>query len=296
MKDAFSGFHPFINLLFFSLTLAFAMTLTHPACLAASLACSLAYSIYLNRGKAIRFSLVFLLPMLLVTALLNPLFNHRGVTILTYLWNGNPLTLESIAYGAVSAVILISSISWFSCVNAVMTGDKLIYLFGRVIPSFSLVLSMSLRLAPRFKAQAKVISGAMKGAGLGVANGGPLRRIRNGVGIISILVTWALENAVETADSMKSRGYGLPGRTAFSIYRFDRRDLAALCFLLFCGGYVVLGAFTGGLYYRYFPSIKGGPGGPWPISVRIVYFTMCFSPIAFNLWEDRKWKALESRA
>ena len=33
--------------------------------------------------------------------------------------------------------------------------------------------------------------------------------------ILSIMVTWCLENAIETADSMKSRGCGLPGRSAF---------------------------------------------------------------------------------
>ncbi len=46
---------------------------------------------------------------------------------------------------------------------------------------------------------------------------------------MSILVTWALENAIDTADSMKDRGYVLPGRTAFSIYRFDRRDKERCC-------------------------------------------------------------------
>ena len=34
------------------------------------------------------------------------------------------------------------------------------------------------------------------------------------------------ENFVESAMSMKCRGYSLKGRTAFSIYRFDNRDRA----------------------------------------------------------------------
>ena len=55
--------------------------------------------------------------------------------------------------------------------------------------------------------------------------------------------TWSLENAIETADSMKSRGYGLPGRTAFSIFRFDRRDKLALPVLLGCVFYILLGAW-----------------------------------------------------
>ena len=44
-------------------------------------------------------SLRVALPVLLLAALVNPAFNHAGVTILIYLPSGNPLTLESILYG-----------------------------------------------------------------------------------------------------------------------------------------------------------------------------------------------------
>lgn len=60
--------------------------------------------------------------------------------------------------------------------------------------------------------------------GMDVSNGKWFKKVRYALNMVSILVTWALENAIETADSMKSRGYGLKGRTAFSIYRFNRRD------------------------------------------------------------------------
>jgi energy-coupling factor transport system permease protein len=46
----------------------------------------------------------------------------------------NPLTLESIFYGLAAAVMLAAVVLWFGCYNEVMTSDKFIYLFGRVIP------------------------------------------------------------------------------------------------------------------------------------------------------------------
>jgi energy-coupling factor transport system permease protein len=46
--------------------------------------------------------------------------------------------------------MLAAVISWFSCYNAVMTSDKFVYLFGRVIPALSLILSMTLRFVPKF--------------------------------------------------------------------------------------------------------------------------------------------------
>ena len=295
MKDAFAGYHPIVNFLFFVSVLTFSMVFTHPVCLAVSLVCALTYSGYLNREKALSFNLKFMLPMLIVTALINPAFNHEGATILLYLRNGNPLTMESIIYGITAAIMLITMISWFSCFNKVFTSDKFIYLFGRVIPSLSLILSMTLRLVPHFKAQMKVISSAQKYIGRNVSNGNIIRKARHGLRILSILITWALENAIETADSMKSRGYGLPGRTAFSIYHFSMRDRAALAFIIACTGYIITGASLGGLYFRYFPTIKGNGVGFYSVSLYSVYLALCLSPLAINLWEDKKWIAIESK-
>jgi energy-coupling factor transport system permease protein len=289
MEDSFSGFHPIINFTYFTCVILFSMILIHPLCLGLSLCCAFVYSINLNGRKAIRFNFIFLLPMLLVMALVNPAFNHEGETILAYLRNGNPLTLESILYGVAAAAMIAAVIAWFSCYNTVMTSDKFIYLFGRVIPASSLILSMALRFVPRFREQIKVISAAQKCVGRDVSNGSVPQRIRHGITILSIMVTWALENAIETADSMKSRGYGLPGRTAFSIFRFDSRDKKALAFLLGTGAYVVAGIFAGGLYFRYFPSVKGS-FTPYTWSVILAYLTLALMPVAVNLWYDHKWK------
>lgn len=164
-RDTFSGYHPAINFLYFGLVLLFSMCFMHPASRAISLCCSLAYSINLNGGKAVRFSLRYLLPMMAVAMLVDPAFNHEGATILAYLPSGNPLTLESIVYGLSAAAMMASVILWFSCYNAVMTSDKFVYLFGRVIPALSLVLSMALRFAPKFKAQLHTVSEAQRCVG-----------------------------------------------------------------------------------------------------------------------------------
>jgi energy-coupling factor transport system permease protein len=292
--DTFSGYHPLVNFLYFTLVLVFSMVFTHPVCLCISLVCSVVYAINLNGRKAARFSLLALLPMFLFAALINPAFSHAGATILTYLPSGNPLTLESILYGLATAAMLASVISWFSCYNAVMTSDKFVYLFGRVIPSMSLLLSMTLRFVPRFKAQIKVVSNAQKCVGRDVSSGGILLRTKNGLTILSIMVTWALENAIDTADSMRSRGYGLLGRTAFSIYRFDKRDRVALIFLLTCGVCIILGAALGNLTWRYYPTTKGVGFTAGPICVYLVYLALCLTPVVINLTEDRKWRALQS--
>ena len=292
-RDSFSSYHPIINFLYFALVLVFTMFFMHPVSLIISLVSAFTYAVYLSGSKTIRFSLMYLLPMMLMAALINPAFNHEGATILLYLPTGNPLTLESIVYGLASAVMLASVITWFSCYTAVMTSDKFVYLFGRIIPALSLILSMTLRFVPKFKAQLHVVSEAQRCVGRDTVNGALLQRLKNAITILSIMVTWSLENAIETANSMKSRGYGLPGRTAFSIYRFDDRDKAALCWLCFCGFYIFAGWMAGGLSWQYYPIIKGTLAGPFPISFQLVYLALCLTPVILNRMEDRKWKHLQ---
>lgn len=288
-RDTFSSYHPLINFLYFGLVLVFSMFFMHPVSLTISLACAIAYNVYLNGRKAVRFQLLYMLPMMLLAAIVNPAFNHEGATLLCYLPTGNPLTLESILYGVAAAMMLAAVITWFSCYNAVMTSDKFVYLFGRVIPALSLVLSMTLRFVPKFKAQFQVVSEAQHCVGRDTSTGSVLQRLKNAVTILSIMVTWSLENAIETADSMKSRGYGLPGRTAFSIYRFDDRDRAALLWLGFCGFYILAGWMAGGLDWRYYPTMKGAAMTPLAVSFQLVYLALCLTPVILNRLADRKW-------
>ena len=293
-RDTFSAYHPLVNFLYFLLVLVFGMCFMHPVCLVISQGSATAYNLYLKGRKGLLFSLRFLLPMMFLAAILNPAFNHEGVTILAYTPNDNPITLESLVYGVASAVMLVSVVQWFSCYNEVMTSDKFVYLFGRIIPALSLVLSMTLRFVPRFTAQLKTVRTAQRCIGRDVSDGGLLQRVKHGVTILSILVTWSLENAIETADSMKSRGYGLPGRTAFSIYRFDSRDKYALLWLGFCLWFILFGWIGGGLNFRYYPSLKGIPLTPFTLGFFLVYLALCLTPLILNGREDVKWKRLRS--
>lgn len=294
-KDAFSGYHPLVNFLYFGLVIGFSMFFMHPVCLFISLFGSVAYHINLNGNGSFRFFIRYALPVMLLTALVNPAFNHRGMVILCYLPTGNPLTLESILYGIAAAVMLVSVLLWFSCCTAVMTSDKFIYLFGRVIPSLSLVLSMTLRFVPKFRAQFACVKEAQAGMGNDTSNGSLLKRLKAAAACFSIMVTWSLENAIETADSMKSRGYGLQGRTAFSVYTFTERDKAVLLWLAFCGLYLLSGSLSGGLYWRYFPNIKGELTAPLTISFEVVYFLLCLTPVMINGREEKQWKSLQSK-
>jgi ABC-type cobalt transport system, permease component CbiQ and related transporters len=294
-QNGFAGYHPLINFIYFTTMLLFGMLFLHPVMQIIALVSASVYAILLRGRDAVRFQLLFMLPLLLAAALLNPAFNHAGVTILFYLKSGNPVTLESILYGISSAGMFVTVLVWFSCYNAVMTSDKFIYLFGRLIPALSLILSMVLRFVPRYQNQIKRISYAQRSIGKDVTQGSLLRRARNGLTILSIMTTWALENAIETADSMKSRGYGLPGRTSYSLYRFDNRDKGFMAIMLCLIAVVILGEVNGENTMRFFPSIKIAEVTPFSILVYAAYLGLCMLPVIQHMMEAIKWRSITSR-
>ena len=294
MRDFFSDYHPFINFLYFALVIGFSLVLAHPLAQGIALVCAIAYSVSATGKKSVLFLLRYCLPMVLLTAFINPAFNHEGTTTLLYFSNGNPLTLESILYGFSAGTMLVTLLLWFASFNRVMTSDKFIYLFGKVIPALSLVLSMSLRFVPKFKTQMATVAETQRSIGRDVSSGSLWSRTKTAIVIFSIMITWALENAIETADSMKSRGYGLKGRSAVSIYRFDERDKYTCIWFSFCGAFLLVGTMRMAFGFRYFPNIRYAPLDMTTIPFYGVYFALCITPVILNWKEERKWKTLIS--
>lgn len=292
MKDTFAAYHPLINFLYFVIVIGCTMFVMHPVFLGIACVSGMVYYVYLKKKKAVKTMVFMMLPVFVVSAAVNPLFNHQGVTLLTYLGTGNPLTLESIVYGAASGVMLVSVLNWFSCYQSVMTSDKFIYLFGKIIPAASLILSMVLRFVPKFKNQIEKVSDAQKCIGRDVSDGTVLKRAKNGMKILSIMTTWALENSVETADSMRARGYGLRGRTNFSIYRFDSRDKRALAAIVLAFTVIVSGIVSKDIYAFYFPEFQINELTWGNLAVYVCYGFLCMFPVIVNVLEDIKWHYL----
>lgn len=291
-RDAFSQFHPAVNLCVFAAAIGLTMFLMQPVFLAVSLICGCAYLGYLQGGRGLARQMAYLLPVLLFTAVLNPLFNHEGVTVLFYLQNDNPVTLEAMCFGLASAVLMGSSIVWFSCFNAVFTTDKIVYLFGRAIPSLSLLISMTLRFVPRFKEYLQATMQVQK------SMSPPKTRrdtLKQALTAFSATVSWAMEQSIVTADSMKSRGYGSRRRTAYAIYRFESRDgIALLVLAALCVG-TVLPWLLGQVQWTFYPAMTGKLFGFGQLLSYLSFAGICLMPLTIDLTEDCKWNLLRSR-
>ena len=72
---------------------------------------------------------------------------------------------------------------------------------------------------------------------------------------MSVLVSWSLEDSLETSMIMETRGYGVQRRTSFHLYRWRTRDVVWLAGLLFLAMAVFLQMSGGFADCVYFPEI-----------------------------------------
>lgn len=229
----FDSYHPMINLIYFTAVILCTVCFNHPVFLGISFACAFLYSVKLNGWKSIVLNLCLVVLAAAYTAWY-AYYHHFGVTNLRANFIGNQITLEAVVYGFVRGMTAATVVVWLSCIFRLITADKVVYLFGRISPKLSLFLSILLRSIPRIGVRAGKIERSREGIGRGIGQGNIFQRFRNLCALISILITWTLENFVESAVSMKSRGYSLRGRTAFSIYRFDNRDRGLVIAFFWC--------------------------------------------------------------
>ena len=230
--------------------------------------------------------------MLAVLPLLNMLVSHRGATVLLVV-NHNPVTLESLVYGILSAMLLVSALYWFRSFSQIMTSDRILYLLGRISPRLALVVSMALRFIPLFGRQAKKIDNAQRVMGL-YKEDNIVDTVKGKLTVFSILVTWGLENGITTADSMTARGYGTARRTSFSLFRFRRSDGILTAVTLMLLGGCIAGIARGGADFSCYPEISDVPCGAGSLMVYICYGIMAMLPTIIEAEVKIRWHSLKS--
>lgn len=325
--DAFSTHHPAVTLVFFAGVIVLCVLVQQPALQAVGFAGGAVYYLCLRGRDAWRLLLGLMVAFVVLTAI-NPLFNTLGDTVLFAYLGGRPYTLEALAYGASTACMFASVMVWFACYARVMSTDKFTYLFGNRAPALTLVLTMTLRLVPAYGRKARQISTARRCAGLSMGAGSLRRRARDGASLLSALTTWALEGAVTTADSMRSRGYGTAAgregregregrdfstarptaaslemtvegavpagmtgkRPRYARYRFGTRDALLLAIMLVCIAVTCTAFATGALAVTYVPAIDVPALPPLGVAALIALAVLVLVPSAIDAREAIAWR------
>lgn len=292
MRRAFTDVHPAVQFGFFTAVMLFTMLIQQPVIVITSLLCSLIYGFYVGGRSSRRSFLRLILPSSFLVCIINPLFNHAGITILFYLPDGNPFTLESVIYGLVSGSMFSAVMLWCLCLRFTMTSDRIIFLFGRAAPKLGLLLSMIIRFIPQFTSQFRCVRSSQRCLGKDINQGNIFRRTSNFVRILSSVIGWSMEHSLITADSMKSRGYGLGRRTSYTIFRFERRDLFLLSFTLLLSALVIFGFINSLGEFCYFPAVSQIGVSFVDIFTYVAFALLCVFPGIMDLKEGKKWTAI----
>lgn len=286
-KKYFNSLHPFVSFFYFVSVLALTMTCMHPVMTGLSLLGAVLFAAQLEGWGRVVATGRFVLPIFLLIAIANPLFNHRGVTLLFTLF-GQWITLEALIYGIVSAASLAAIIYWFVCYQAVMTSDKFLFLFGKAAPNTALLITMTLGLIPRLQERSRQIQETQEMLYPDAKR--LLPRLRAAMRNLSALLTWSMENAIQTADSMKARGYGVLRRTTFHLFVFDTRDAFVFGLLLSLTMVCTLARAFGHGAMEYYPRMNAILTGPSGWMLYTVFGILVFFPTLLEIKEARKWR------
>lgn len=300
-QNVLATYHPVICLLYYVIVLTTTMFTTNPIVRGISLFGALvACLLTIDRNRLVK-NIRLAIGVCLVSAISNFLLVHSGKTEL-FNWSvelfgkafNYSFTWEALFYGFSFGIMMAAVLLWFQTINEVLSSDKIVFLFGRWAPKIALVISMVMRFIPLFQKQLLTIQSAQKGLGVTVTDN-KKQQMLHGKDTFNSLLSWALENAIDTSDSMNARGFGLKNRTNFTIYQFRRRDIWFLS--------LVIGLMMATLYFinnqtfsfYYYPRLRQMVE---PIEGAIGYLTislLMLVPLLVELKERVKWHYLKSK-
>lgn len=282
--DRFSKFHPAVCLLFFIFVIAVTIVFINPVYSASSLLCALLYSLRLLGARRTAAQLKFSVPIIILAALFNMLFCRYGQTVL-FTVAGIGFSLEPLVYGACIGVMLCAVIVWFSAYSQIITSEKFTALFGRFAPNIVLTFSTALRFLPLMVKTAADLKEAQQGIGNETTG------LKNTIHRFSALVSISLEQSIETAQTMRARGFK-KGVRRYSPYKFRTADAVFIVLSALLCVVQVLAMVRGAFDFEYYDYLRLSDVS---IPVLILWLALCLMPLATDLSEDIRWRLLKSK-
>lgn len=288
-----SRYNPAVILLYFMSNILITMITKNPVFIIISFMSIVIYSFLIKFPKSIGKYIILTLIILLLSSITNPIFNPMGDTILFKIGKRS-FSLEAISYGLIASLMIISVVLWFRNYNLLMTGDKFLYLFAKYLPRLALVISMTLKSIPELLEKAKDLDDAQKVIGI-YAKKGLVKKMKNRFLILGSLFSYSIENSLQTASSMKARGYGLKGKTSFTFYKFRFRDLLMVILILFLTIFVLINSSNILLNYVYYPKLDLIAMDLTSLISYGLYFILANFATILHIKEKIKWHYLKSK-
>lgn len=288
--------HPAVGFFYIAAVLVITMITMNPYLLAISCITSIIVMGYLKGFSELRKNIVPDISVIIFTVGIQPVFSGSGKTVLYYV-NDRAVYLEGYIYGLVIALLLITVFNWCTVMRILMDSEKWMYLIGRLSPTLAMMITMILRFIPLMRQRYRVIHEGQ--VGMGRYNNpyskkknvlytfmGFIEKIRHRIKEISILISWSLENSIETSESMESRGYGLKGRTSYHRYILKKTDIIQMILIAGAFAYVLVPVLLRQFRAYYLPRVYIERVSVWHVIVMVVYIVLAVFPVVFYKKSD----------
>jgi energy-coupling factor transport system permease protein len=281
----FRSLHPIVILVYYAGGITFGMLLFHPLVLLAGWGAAVIVNLHMDEGREWRKWSPPMLTGVILIMLMNPILSHRGRTVLYYLGD-IPITLESVVYGVTLAISMLNLLTFFVTYRLVMTEQKFLFLFTRVSPKAALIAMMAMGLVPRLRRRMQELILIQRTRGVTVTEGSLAHRARSGARLVGTLLSWTLEDALQTADSMQARGYGTGARSSYLGFRFRMRDGLTLAGFAGCAALLISAWWSGHGFMVIYPRLGSFALSLGDVLALAAYILYLLLPLGWE-WRDR---------
>lgn len=257
----FEQSHPSVIFTYFLTLLILCGFMNHP--LFTSILTIIQFCLYYKHTHKIKSTFAYI-GLLMIVCITNPLFVHRGDTILFQIKEFT-LTKEALLYGFFYGAILVDMVLIFALFSLYFKREHWVFLFGNVLPKTGILFSMVLSFIPRFRKHAKELHTVQKH----LFKEKPLKE---GLKVFSMETSWAFESSVTQLDSMNARGFGSTKRTHFHLFTFSWTDAIHLIEIIvaFIALMIIIRRYYSHFYF--YPFII------WtPFTVKDLLFSLIFA-------------------
>lgn len=261
MTRGFRSFHPFLLLVYYIVVIVGIMLQQHPVFLIIGFIVILMTILILNEMEELRKWSRMIIFLSLFVFILTPVFNRNGEIVVFEVFS-REFYLEAIVQGMMIAITLSGILALFTTFNSVITSEKILYLFSPWFPRWTMILMLALRFIPLFRKRLAEIQDVQETKGISIKHGTIRTRARNGMFLLQILLNHSLEEAMQIADSMTARGYGLGKRSKYRMFPWKRWDTFGLIYLIFFTLIMLAG---------------------WQLEQSILVFDASFKPFQFEI-------------
>lgn len=214
------------------------------------------------------------IPFALIIIILNPITNQSGATKLVS-FGSFAISFEALFYGVIMCISLLLVLMILTSYNNEVTYQEMLYIFSKKMPHVSMIIVMALRYIPLITNRIKEFS---KINALSIENEKFKMKLLNLQKALGGVVSWSLEESLQTAKSMRARGYGTKKRTSYLSYEINTIDYIFLITIIIFTIINIIGFIQGYGNCQIYPELKFSFKES-PISIYYLSFIILLLPL-----------------